>query len=216
MSLSLQSIYNQVTGQSWSIYETNIIDFDEAEKSVIIAIQKALRMLWNAHPYSFRLKNRSIKLVPNLERYSRPDGNIVQNGVKLIDTQEILKPKMYKDILGNEVGKPKYFYIKYNKLFFYPTPDKEYSVSIDHNTFKMGVNEKGESLYNLSKPTDSLNIPEIYEDLFLHALMNKSMLNALTSGKSELFQPYLAQFVESYRNLVTKTSGLDTEMEIRW
>ena len=216
MSLTLLDIYNKVTGQSWSLYETEITDFEEVDKSVIISIQKALRMLWNAYPYTFRLKNKKINLLPNQGQYYKPDGNIVDKGVKLLETGEILKPKMFNDVIDERVGKPEYFYIKYNKLNFYPIPDKNYTVSIDYNTFKMGLTTKGEAVYNLNNPDDTLNIPEIYEDLFLHTLINKSMLNALASGRSELYQAYLSQFIETYRDLLTTTSGLDIGMEIKW
>ncbi len=216
MAITLLDIYNKMTAQSWSIYETDLEASDDIEQSVVIAIQKALRTLWNAHPYSFRLKNTVIKTSKNITRYRRPDGNIVQNGVKILETGDILRPSHPSKVTGDSVGVPNVFYIKYNRLCFYPLPEREYTVSIDYNTFKLGRNAQDESIYNLKKLDDVLDVPEMFEDLFIDALLNKSMINALTSSRSELYQPYLQQFIESYKNLVINTSGLDTEVEIKW
>ncbi len=216
MPITLLDIYNKMTAQSWSIFETDLEANDEIEKSVIIAIQKALRLLWNAHPYSFRLKKKEIYLNEDTADYKMPDGNIVTNGVRLIETGEILQPTHYSKILKTSKGQPKLFYIKYNRLNFYPVPDKEYLVSVDYNTFKLGRNSNNESVFNLNKPDDYLNIPEMFEDLFMNALLNKSMTNALTSSRSELYQPYLQQFIESYKDLIMNSSGLYTQMEIKW
>lgn len=216
MSLSLLDIYNKVTAQSWSIYETDLSAADELEKSVIIAIQKALRVLWNSHNYCFRLKNKKFVTIPKQALYVRPDGNIIQDGIKLVDFNQVLEPIHFSKLNGEEYGVPKYFYVKYNKLGFFPVPENSYNVSVDYNTFKLGKNAQNQSIYNLNDLSDVLDVPEMFEDLFLHALLNKSMLNALASGKSELYQPYLQQFVESYKNLVLNTSGVDLQKEIKW
>lgn len=214
MSLSLLDIYNKVTAQSWSIYQTDVTENDEIEKSVIIAIQKALRVLWNAHDYCFRLKNKKIFTVEGESFYSKPDGTIVKDGVMLLPN-EFLCPIHYSKA-RNTLGKPVAFFIKYDKLGFSPVPDEEYLISIDYNTFRMGKDASNRSIYNLSNLTDTLDVPEAFEDLFLHALINKAMLNALSSGKSELYEPYMRQFIESYKNLMFNSSGIDYEKEIKW
>ena len=71
-------------------------------------------------------------------------------------------------------------------------------------------------MYNLENLSDMLDVPQMFEDLFIHALTNKAMLNALASGKSELYEPYLAQFLSSYKNLVLNTNGIEFEKEIKW
>lgn len=216
MSVSLLDIYNKVTAQSWSIYETGVGENDELEQSVIIAIQKALRTIWNAHSYCFRLKNTVISTCENEVFYPRPCGNIVKNGVRLLKDNEILKPIHYSKLGVPALGRPEYFFIKYNKLGFSPIPDGEYLVSIDYNTFKLGKNSQNQSVYNLENLNDTLDVPQMFEDLFLHALTNKAMLNALASGKSELYEPYLSQFLSSYKNLVLNTEGIEFEKEIKW
>ena len=214
MSLSLLDIYNKVTAQSWSIYQTDVTANDEIEKSVIISIQKALRVLWNSHNYCFRLKNKKIFTVEGECFYSKPDGNIVKDGVVLMPN-DCLSPIHYSRA-NNSLGIPNAYFIKYNKLGFSPVPDDEYLISIDYNTFRLGKNANNQSVYNLSELTDTLDVPEAFEDMFLHALMNKAMLNALSSGKSELYEPYMRQFIETYKNLVFNSSGIDYEKEIKW
>ncbi len=216
MSLSLLDIYNKVTAQSWSIYETGLSANDELEQSVIIAIQKALRVLWNVHNYSFRLKNKQIMTMKGEVFYSRPDGNIVKDGVKILPQGPTLKAVHYSKADYSVLDEPRYFYIKYNRLGFSPVPDGEYLISIDYNTFRLGRNAQNQSIYNLTQLSDVLDVPPLFEDLFLHALMDKSMLNALASGKSELYEPYTRQFVENYRNLVLNSSGIEFNKEIKW
>ncbi len=216
MSVTLLDIYNKVTGQSWSIYNTGIETADEVDSSVLNAIQKALKVIWLGHSYCFRLKNKEIKLISGEYKYNRPSGNIVNSGVRLLEKNTILKPTIYTKIKDNSYGEPKYFYIKYNKLCVSPIPEKDYTISVDYNTFYLGKTATGSSIYNLKELTDELDIPEMFEDLFINTLINKSMLNALASGKSELYEPYLQQFIETYKSLVLNTSGLDINMEINW
>ena len=216
MSLSLLDIYNKVTAQSWSIYETDLSSSDEFEKSVIIAIQKALRLLWNSHNYCFRLKNKQFSTISHQKFYARPDGNIPKNGIKLPEKNTVLTPIHFSDAIENACGVPQSFYLKYNKLGLSPVPDESYIVSVDYYTFRLGRNSQNKSIYNLNNLDDVLDIPEMFEDLFMHALIDKSMLNALASGKSELYQPYLFQFTEAYKNLILNTSGIDLQKEIKW
>ena len=62
MTLTLLDIYNNVTGQSWSVFDTDIDSQDEFDKGVLTSIQKALNVLWHSHNFSFRLKRKEIKV----------------------------------------------------------------------------------------------------------------------------------------------------------
>ena len=216
MTLTLLDIYNKVTGQPLSIFETDISDQGEVDHKVLTSIQKALRVLWDAYPYSFRLKNLDITTTADQKDYEQPTGIVVKDGVKLTDNGNILRlAEKYKHF-DNAAGTPEQFYIRYNKINFYPVPDKEYCVSVDYNTFYMAKSSDGTSKYNLSELDDVLDIPEMFEDLFLTALMNKAMLNALGSITSSFYQSYLQQFIEAYKSLIINSDSVEKDTRIKW
>lgn len=216
MTLTLLEIYNKVTSQPWSIFETNLTSSDEKEENVVIAIQKALRILWDAHSYSFRLRTQNIMTLPTIEQYKLPAGCIIRDGIRLNENNKILDIVHFKEIKDKTTGIPEFFYVKNDKLCFYPIPDKAYEITINYNTFKLGKNIFNQSIYNLVENTDILDIPEQFEDMFLSALLNKAMIIALTSGNSSIYQPYVAQFIESYKNLIINSKPYDIEKKINW
>ena len=78
----------------------------------------------------------------------------------------------------------------------------------------MGLDAGDNPIYNLNNLTDKLDIPEMYEDIFKTALMNKAMVNAIAADNSENYQPYIKQFVESYSALLNSISGVESEPRI--
>ncbi len=62
MALTLLDIYNYVTGQSWSVFDTDIETQNDFDKGVLTSIQKALNVLWHSYNFSFRLKRKEIKI----------------------------------------------------------------------------------------------------------------------------------------------------------
>ena len=69
MTLTLLDIYNNVTGQSWSVFDTGVESQEEFDSGVLTSIQKALNVLWHSYNFSFRLKfcsTTSIYCISNL------------------------------------------------------------------------------------------------------------------------------------------------------
>lgn len=216
MTLTLLDIYNNVTGQAWSVFDTDIESQDDFDKGVLTSIQKALNVLWNSYNYSFRLKRKEIKIFEGKNAYTKPSGVIKKHGVKLFDENEMftLKEVEETDELVLKKQKPNGFYIISDKIFLNKIPDKNYKLYIDYYTNKLGVNNQNEGIYNLKNYDDRLNIPLQFEDLFLRALATKSMVNALASGTSRNYQHFVSEFVENYRTLIKNSSGTERDMKI--
>ena len=216
MTLTLLDIYNNVTGQSWSVFDTDIEFQDDFDKGVLTSIQKALNVLWHSHNFSFRLKRKEIKVFEGKNIYTKPTGMIKKNGVKLFDGEkavtlkEIDEPEEF--IL--KPSKPKGFYVISDKIILDKIPDMTYRLQIDYYTSKIGINNQNEGVYNLKNYDDRLDIPIQFEELFLRALATKSMINAIASNQSRNFQPFINEFIENYRTLINQSSGIQHDKTI--
>lgn len=218
MTLTLLDIYNNVTGQSWSVFDTDIETQEEFDSAVLTSIQKALNVLWHSHNFSFRLKRKEIRVLKGRSVYIKPSGMIKKNGVKLFDGNKFITLKEISEPMEDELrtDKPRGFFILSDKIFLDKIPDKNYTLVIDYYTSKLGVNSDNIGIYNLKNFDDRLDIPEQFEDLFLRALSTKSMINAIASNASRNFQPFINEFVENYRTLIVQSDGVehDTTIEI--
>ena len=216
MTLTLLDIYNNVTGQSWSVFDTDIESQEEFDSGVLTSIQKALNVLWHSYNFSFRLKKKEIRITKGKNVYIKPSGMIKKNGVKLIDDANITTLKEVNEPLNQNLTpkKPDGFYIGSDKLFLNTIPDKNYTLIIYYYSSKLGINNQNQGIYNLKNFDDRLDIPEQFEDLFLRALATKSMINAISSNSSRNFQPYINEFVENYRTLILQSSGVEHDKTI--
>ena len=216
MTLTLLDIYNNVTGQSWSVFDTDIETQEEFDSGVLTSIQKALNVLWHSHNFSFRLKRKEIRINKGKNVYVKPAGMIKKNGVKLIDEDKITTLKEIQEPTESSLTlkKPEGFYILSDKIILDKVPDKNYTITIDYYTSKLGINNENVGIYNLKNLDDRLDIPEQFEDLFLRALSTKSMVNSIASVTSRNFQPFINEFVENYRTLILQTAGVEHDKNI--
>ena len=216
MALTLLDIYNNVTGQSWSVFDTDIESQEEFDSGVLTSIQKALNVLLHSYNFSFILKKKEIRITKDKNVYIKPSGMIKKNGVKLIDEDSVITLKEVNEPLNQNLSpkKPDGFYIESDKLFLNTIPDKNYTLIVYYYSSKLGINNQNQGIYNLKNFDDRLDIPEQFEDLFLRALATKSMINAISSNASRNFQPYINEFVENYRTLILQSSGVEHDKTI--
>ena len=216
MTLTLLDIYNNVTGQSWSVFDTDVESQEEFDSGVLTSIQKALNVLWHSHNFSFRLKRKVLRISKGKNIYTKPAGMIKKNGVKLVDEERVLtineidEPKEQSLTMQKPTG----FYLISDKIILDKIPDKNYTLIIDYYSSKLGINSDNEGIYNLKNLDDRLDIPEQFEDLFLRALATKSMINTIASTTSRNFQPFISEFIENYRTLVIQSSGSERDNTI--
>ena len=219
MALTLLNIYNSVASQAWSMFDDEVETKAEFENVLISSINKALSDLWCSTDFPFRRRTEEIILMEDSNEYELPDGNLVPrniNGKKgfmvsidgeFLDYIETYTPSKHK-------GKPTAYYIDNNNIYFSPTPDQNYEVSLDYFTLAIGTDEKGNSIYALNNEADSIDVPEKFEELFKNALITKTMLYAIASDSDENYSNYKKQFDTAYKLLLKYSTGKPPERKV--
>lgn len=214
MTLTFKDLYNQITGQAWSMFDSEVESKDDFETSVTTSIQKALTELWFDYEYEFRKKTYNIKTKINKVSYLLPNGQIDRNNV-YYDDENINYLASTKG-LETKSGEPEYFYIKNDKLCIYPTPDDVYNIEINYLSTMPARNEDEEELDNLYDDDDYINIEEKYENLFKSALLPLAMMYLIASETDENYSAYAWQYDKALKKLKRYTSAIKEERIIRW
>jgi hypothetical protein len=115
-----------------------------------------------------------------------------------------------------EADTPTKFYIKNDKLYLYPTPDKNYTMDIEYWTIYAACDVDGNSKATLENEDDYIDIPEKYEYLFKAALLPLAMVYAIASDSDENHSGYKRQYDEAYKILCDYARGIELEKRIGW
>lgn len=220
--LTYIDLYNEVTGQAWSMFDGDVEAQDEFEKSVTTSMQKALSALWCSYKFPFRLKELTLETESGVSSYKKPHGNISQfivdrsrvYGVRIGGTYLNLE-KNYRT-LEEKSGKPTSFYIKNDKLYLYPTPDAAYEVNIEYWSMFAACDSEGNEKATFTEEDDYIDIPEEYNEIFKNAFITKCMVIAIANHQDENFSGYKEQFDEAYKILVDYVRGVETDKTIGW
>lgn len=216
MTLTLLDLYNTAATQEWSMYDNDAASGTEFEKSLVLALNKALQEIFYSHDFSFRNRTHILFTIPNIDAYDLPygiikrtqDGYCVKLGAKflsLIESPENLEEKL---------GVPEGFYIKNDKIYFYPTPQEQSIVTIDYTTLCVGENKSGEEIFVLSEEDDSVLVPSHLEELLKNAVIARTMLNSIASESDENYSAYKKQSETAYRLLVKYAKGVGGEKKV--
>lgn len=201
MALTLKKIYEEVTTQAWSIFDSDISTLEDDDAGVISTIKKALSELWNAYDYSFKLKFKNASISAETNSINKPIGKIDKIYLIEEDGEETELINGSDGRITKEVGYPREYYIKYNKIYFKPVPLEPCSIKIDYYTRYPVLNEKEEPQFNFEELTDYVDIREEYEDLFLKALITRTM--AIYPHPNKLInETYQVQAENAYKALV--------------
>lgn len=222
MTITYLDLYNDMTGQAWSMFDGDVESIDEFEKSVTTSIQKALNNLWCSFDFPFREKTLTFKTKTGVAAYSTPNGNIVK---KAVNGQQVHVVKIGNTFLEYEPdyetleeasGQPDRFYLKNDKIYLYPTPDANYTVDIDYMTLYTAKAANGLSKATLENQTDYIDIPAKYEVLFKSALLPFAMTYAIASESDENYSGYMQQYKDAYKLLIKHTTGIKQDKIIGW
>lgn len=216
-------LYNEITGQAWSMFDGDVEAQDEFETSVTTSIQKALNALWCSYDFPFRERTHLITTRANTDKYVAPIGNIIKKtsqGKKVFavkcDFNKYLEYDPDIELLTPKTGKPEKFYIKNDEVYLYPTPDNRYLVTIDYLSLYPACDSEGSEKATLVDDEDYINIPERYEQLFKSALLPKAMYYAIASQTDENYGGYKEQYEEAYKLLIKYSRGIDIDKTIGW
>ncbi len=222
MTLTYLQIYNKMTGQAWSMFDSEVQDKEEFETAVTTSIQKALSELWLCYDYPFRYKEVDYVTELGKNKIDMPNGNITQ---KIVNSETVYGIRIDKSFLEydenielreEKTGKPKYFKVKNDKIILYPTPDNEYTVNVEYLTITLGKDEDGNEIFKLENENDYIDIPQKFEDIFENALITKAMYYAIAEHTDENSSSYKEQADNAYKILVDYTRGIDRDKRVSW
>ena len=215
-------LYNEITGQAWSMFDGDVEAQDEFETSVTTSIQKALNALWCSYDFPFRERTHLITTRANTNKYVAPIGNIIKKtsqGKTVFAIKCDYKYLEYDpdiELLQPKTGKPEKFYIKNDEVYLYPIPDSRYLVTIDYLSLYPACDSEGSEKATLVDDDDYINIPERYEQLFKSALLPKAMYYAIASETDENYNGYKEQYEEAYKLLIKYSRGINIDKTIGW
>ena len=213
MSFTLLDLYNEAASQPWSMFDNDAESTDDFDPALISSINKALVEIWCSYPFDFRIKKTIILTQKYYNKYKLPNGSIIQKNTNNGEQYAVTLNKKYLELIENpdsldgECGKPAGFFIKNNSIAFYPIPDKMYRVNIEYASFAVGVDENDQPVYALRVDTDSIDIPEKYEQLFINAVISKAMMYALASVSDENYSGFSVQYEKAYKLLIKASGG---------
>lgn len=222
MSIKLIDLYNEITGQAWSMFDGDVEAIDEFEKSVTTSIQKALGNLWNGYDFPFREKTLSFRTKVGKIAYQTPNGNIIRKTIKNKTVYMVKLGNKFLsynpdcEIFDEESGEPEYFYLKNDEICLYPIPDSTYTITVDYNTIFAARSKTGMSKATLEAEDDYIDIPAKYERVFLNALLPFAMTYAIASETDENYSGYMKQYKDAYKILLNETKGINKEKIIGW
>jgi len=213
MTITLLDIYNRVAEQAWSMFDYETTQTDDFEPALLSAINKALVELWCSYPFEFRLKEKTVITQKQINKYKLPDGSILQKSTATGDKYSVQLNRRYLDFIENPeeleicTGKPEGFFVKNESICFYPVPDNMYKIKVKYLTFALGLDAQDKPIYALREASDRLLLPEKYEQLFMNALICKSMMYAIASPNDENYAGYAIQYDKAYKLLIKSVGG---------
>ena len=222
MTITLLDLYNEVASQPWSMFDNDAETTDDFEPALISAINKSLVELWCSYPFEFRMKQKKILTQRAINRYALPDGAIYQKSTSNGDKYCVILGRKYLELIENpeeldfKAGKPEVFFIKNNSLGFYPVPDDSYNVTINYLSFAIGKDSEGEPIYALRDATDEIILPSKYEQIFINALISKTMMYVIASPADENYTGYMLQYDKAYKLLIKSVGGRKRQRRIEF
>ena len=218
MTLTLLNLYNSAASQEWSMYDGGAASTDEMEESLVIALNKAVTEILYSYPFNFRKRTHVILALPGISSYDLPSGlislkNSENSSVKCnLKTLRLIKNP---SLLDDKIGMPEGFYIKGDKIVFYPKPAEKTMIVVDYVTLAIGENTSGNEIFALKNSDDVVTIPEYLEELFKQAVISRTMLNTISSESDENYSAYKRQSETAYRLLIKYSKGVGQDKSVK-
>ena len=94
-----------------------------------------------------------------------------------------------------------------------------YEISLKYSSLAYALNEDEEEVYKFSEESDTLNIPERYEEFeqqFVNGLISKAMMYAIDDLNDENYSGYEAQYEDALGVLDKYCIDVNFERSIGW
>ena len=222
MTLQFLDIYNECAGQPWSMFDADAESIDDLESALKISINKAVSFLWNYQPWSFRVYETNIRTKTGKADYTIPDGIILKKTINGAEKHfvkyngKFLEYISDYEVLDEQYGEPRGFYVDGETLYLYPTPDKPYTIDVKYLLFPYGLNADEDEIYELKEEDDYINIPEKYETLFKNCLISLAMLYAIADETDENYSGYKQQYEDALDVLIEYCRNGVVDRNIVW
>lgn len=195
------------------MFDNDAESVEDFESSMRISINKAISHIWNMYEWNFKERERTFRTQNGKAYYKKPDGQIKIQYISGEKKYGVRCENKYLDyistpqILEEAKGTPTSFYLKNNQLYLYPTPDKQYSITVDFDLIPYALSADGEEKLELEEDEDYINIPEVYEKMFKNCVISKAMVYALADHSDENHSGYTQQFEEALEVLTKFCEG---------
>lgn len=180
---------------------SKVSSWGAVKKESLNGLNRALRVLWNINEWNFRREILDKKIDSINSTLSMPNAIIADEGIKLNKTALTYDKEI--PFYDEQTGTPQKYYVdNKDKIRFYPKPDKEYDLKIEVFNALPVVGEDGSQKGVFNAATDTLNIPERLENLFVDCLTY--FCNEILNGDptDEEYSEHALREAEVYKLLV--------------
>lgn len=190
---------------------SKVSSWGSVKKESINGLNRAIRVLWNSKEWNFRreIKKKTINATKSV--ISMPRCIFAKNGITI--DRSVLSYDKDIPFYTDATGQPdKYYVDNKDRIHFYPTPDKDYTVILEtYNTYPV-LDSIGSEKAEFNSSSDTINITERLENLFIDCL--NYFCNEILNGDptDEEYQEHKLRHSEVYK-LLEKADmyGLDND-----
>lgn len=179
---------------------SKVSSWASVKKEALNGLNRAIRVLWNSKEWNFRREIKKLFLNTGKNSVAISDYIIAQNGVRINNTPIIFDREI--PFYDMQTGAPeRYFINNQDKIIFYPTPDKKYNLTLETYSTMPVVDKDNTSKSTFTEQTDTINIPERLEGLFIDCL--NYFCNEILNGDvtDEEYQEHSLRYSEVYKLL---------------
>lgn len=168
--------------------------------------------LTNREDFPFNKYTKTIQLSKGQDTYSLPEGRITK--VRIINNGKKDEINYDSDLsmLDDKTGKPELYTVTYNpnKIKFYPSPDSNYTVSIDYISTKNVILTDGSYSYEIAVGS-TLRMPEQFQHLYFDALEYYVLYENMRKTSNARWQPTYELFRQKWQTFLKGTKAVDFE-----
>ena len=198
MKTALQII--QFISYSSNTEISKVTAWANVKEEALNGLNRAITVLWNSKEWNFRREILDYDLSADENTIGMGDYILGQNSVR-IDNNPLIYDKeipFYNAVSGTPT---KYYVSNTDQIVLYPVPDKAYNVKLETFGTLPVVAANGDYKVQFTAETDTINVPERLERLFIDCL--SYFCNEILNGDptDEEYQEHTLRHSECYKLL---------------